>query len=1021
MRDPARKILTVFISAAVLSVTLLVALYPGGESAPPEWKKPLVADERIFPAFTRSGELYVLNASEDAVTYAEQLALVSLQGVVNREQSRLYLDFEGESERNDSLLSFLMREHNVSVNQMTFGEAFDQFGDYATGIVVYDEDNIQTVNIATMLAGINDYVIADAELAVELSSNYGLPVAYDLRKSPWSELRDEVSIYEEALSSLYPLCEKRLIAILTPDKLMSRDYVIATRSFVFYVPLGPLTTGANIEFMKKVLDSTPENIPILGWFPSPTGAEENFLVQMISESGKMALGGESFPNLSVLSAFQPSEGLKQSSAQRDLDLESKVYVTISIPDGDNIDFMKHKMREIWDHDLRGSIPISWSMEPLLGELAPVFLEYFYDDATPSDTFVAGPSAAGYLYPNFTPDESLNLYLWRARRLLNQTDVDVVWLLNSFTSYETPYSPQKLEGYAEVLRPEAIVLDYGDIAVTRSYWVQNTRDGIGVPIIRSTHAWGDTENFLGKVAMEVETLREGPHFLFVPVMPWTMTLDEVVEAIETLNSWFETEFEMVSVYEFFDLFKRAMIDEAKNELDAISSDPIAKTIAGGLIQSAQTQVRLAEEMQAQGDAERALGHASIASGYLKDVEGVVVLTGLVLLIAVLAVATLVFMVRRGLLRQIKRPRARRTLLVLQLLFGVSLFYLGFFHVLYSNFWNYINFTSIVIAIPVVLFLRKRIAVLREPSSAVNLAASICLSISSGLVLIHGIAIGFSAAFLLQIFSSREDEASAFGGTDYLLIFLGGLIIAMLLGLQPLEIIVLSIWLIALSYALHVAAREDRSIPLVQRTSEHVDVARPGRYALSFTTSLLLILLLIPFVFSQNHYFSLVSDFNAPLLEHLGLLALLSSVAVAPLLQSALPAKVRSRSLLPLVGIYGTIWFLLFLSPSPFFLGVTVIVTQLAASVAFLQAYQRFNEIGGSVTTLASRHFALFVLFAFVVIMPPLSYSLYLFPLPSSVAFFLYTPPLIITAFSALVLIPLVLVLHLKRPRKSESSP
>ncbi|MFQ6128148.1 MAG: GxGYxYP domain-containing protein [Thermoplasmata archaeon] len=1003
--------LTILVSAIVLSTVLLI-LFQESESATIAWEKPLLAEERIFPLFNRSDELYVLNGSGEAMTYSEQLALVSLQGIVNRELSRIYIDFEGESEKNDSLLSFLSKKHNVSFNHITIGEVFGRFSDYVNGIVVYDEANTHTVNIATTLSGIHGLVIADADLALELIETYGFEIRYDLRERPWSDLREGVSIYDEALSSLYPLCGKRLIAILRPDKLMSRDYVIATRSFAFYVPQGPMTSDSNIRFMEKVLRSTPDNIPILGWFSLPTGAEENYFIQMISKSGKMAIGGEHFPNLSVLSSFQSTEGLRQSFLQRDLELKNKVYLTISVPDGDSIDFMYERMREIWDGDLRGSIPISWSMEPLLAELAPVFLEYFYDDATPNDTFLAGPSGAGYIYPNFTPDDSLNLYLWRAKRLLNETDIDIVWLLNSFTSYETPYSPHKLDGYAQVLQPKAMILDYGDTPVRRSYWIQTRDDGIGVPVIRSTHAWGDMDNFLGKVAMEVETYGTRPHFLFVPIMPWTITLDDIVEAINRLNSWFGEEFEIVSVNEFFDLFKRAMIMHARNGLDDVSRNPITRILASDPIESAEAEILLAEEMQAYGDLEGAVAHASLASGHLQEVERVTVLTGLVWLVIALALVALFVLARRGIIHRKRRPKPRRIILVLQLLLGVSLFYLGFFHILYSNFWNYFNFIAVVIAVPVILTIRRIFVALRKPSSTVNIAASISLFISSGLVLVHGLAIGLVAASLVLMFSSREDEASALGGTDYLLIFLGGLLIAMFLQLQFVAAAILSIWLIAFSIAPYVMPKEDSS-GLISESGEQIDdVAPAGKFVLSSATSLLLILLFVPFVLPQNHYFSLAATFNLPFLQHLGILALLSSILVAPLLHGSLPATVKSVSLLPLLVIYSIIWFLLFFSPSPLFLGTTVIIAQLLAAVAFLQVYDRFGSAGGSAMTIVSRHILLFVLFGFVVVMPPLSYSLYLIRLPSSVVFFLYSPPLIISAFSALVFVLPILVLRLR---------
>lgn len=990
----------------ILSVAFLLA-FSESPGSPPAWGEPASAQQPVFPVFTRSEELDVVDAS--GLVYPEQLALVSLQGIVNREQSRIYVDFEGEVLKNESLLIFLSARYNVSLNHITFSDVFDRHVDEVNGIVIYDKDNEHTVNIATMLSGIHDYVIADQDLASQLTASHGLAVGYDLRNLPWSDLRDQVSIYEEALSDIYPSCDKNLIAMLRPEKLMSRDYLIATRSFIFEVPLGPMTTPGNIEFVERVLETTPANIPVLGWFPSPTGAEENFVVQMISESGKTALGGEGFPNLSVLTAYRPRE-LRQSFVTQERELENKVYVTISVPDGDNIDFMRDKMSEHWNHELRGSLPIAWSMQPLLGELAPVFLEYLYDNATGDDTFIAGPSGAGYLYPDFTPNDEFNLYLWRAKRLMNLTDVDVVWLLNSFTSFETPYSPEKLEAYSEVIEPEAIVLDYGDIASRRSYWIQRTDEGQGVPIVRSTHAWAGIENFLGKVAVDVEMLGKEPHFLFVPINPWTLTLGEIVDAVETLDGWYEKEFEIVSVHEFFDLFRKAVIVNARNEYNEISKTPLAGIFASDLVDSARSELRQVEDLLAQGDYKRATAHASLALEHLEGVEGTLVLTTLISAILILAAAVVIYLMRRGLAKT-KRGSLGRTVILLQLLLGVSVFYLTLFQVLYSNFWDYINFVGVVLAVPAALYVRKHVETFSRPSRGVSLAAGVILAVSSGVVLLHGAAIALSAVALILIFSSREDKTSSYGGAHYLLIFVGALLIAQIVQAQMIGLIILSLWLIALSAVLFFLPVADDSAE-----SEESEGVGSGGISSSIATSLLLILLLVPFAFSQTRYFSLAAGFNIPLLEYLTLLALLSSIALAPLIYRAMSERVRALSLLPLIAAYSLTWFVLFLAPSAFFLGVAVVFAQLVASLAFLRAYDMFRRTGGSPTIMASRHVALFVLFGFVVVLPPLSYSLYLFPLPSSIAYFLYSPPLIIATFTALVLLPAVIVPYLRQGRR-----
>lgn len=1005
--SPSRKLLVIFVSAVFLSSALLVVLSPQEKNAVNKWEHTPSAEERIFPLFNRSNDLYVVNVSGEEADYSKQLAIVSLQGIVNRELSRIYVDFDGNSDRNSSLLSFLSSEYNLSLNRITSDEFFEQFIEYAKGIIVYDEGNANTVNIATILAGLEDCVIANPSLAKELHESYGLEVKYDLRDKPWSDLRDEVSIYDEALANLYPLCEKKLIAILSPEKVRSRDYVIATKSFVFYVPQGPLTSEDNMRFMEKVLKSTPRNIPILGWFPSFSGAEENFFVQKISRTGKMSLGGENFPNLSVLSSFQLTRPLQQSFCQRKIRLEKKIYLTLAIPDGDNIDFMNEKMKEIWNSEIRGRIPISWSIQPLLAELAPAYLKYIYEDATSNDTFLAAPSGAGYVYPNFMSNQDLDLYLWRAKRFLNETDLNIVWLLNSFTSYETPYSPAKLDAYAEVLRPEAMILDYGDTPVTRSYWIQSTESGIGIPVIRSTHVWGDIDNFIGKISMEAETYRARPHFIFVPIMPWTVNLEDVVEAVGILNQWYPDEFEIVSLNEFFGLFREAMIERANSQFVSLSEDPVAGVFAGALLDSANKEIGRAKEMQDNGDMGGAVAHASTAVAYLQEATTLTILIEVILIVTAIALLAVFQLWRKGITRPKKPQKLGHYFVILQLLFSLTLFYLGFLFVLYSNFWNYLNFLAIVIAIPVTLLLLRILAKVRKLNPVINFVASICLSLSTGLVFVHGLALGLVAISLLLIFSSKENEVSTLSGAEFLLIFLGSFILSSFLQMQLVVLVILSIWVLTFSIASCFVRKGPKLTPL---NAKKENKGGTRRLVPSLVLSLLLILLLLPFVYPQNHYFSLVAGYNFSLLSSVSVLALLSSIIVGPILYKALPIRFGPLSSFSFVFAFSSLWFFAFLSPSAFFLCVVVLTTQLLAAVVFLHTYDRFG--GKSSSSILSKYILLFVLFAFFCVMPPISYSLYLFPWSPSIVFLLYTPPLILSAFSSLVLLPLALSLWLK---------
>ena len=123
------------------------------------------------------------------------------------------------------------------------------------------------------------------------------------------------------------------------------------------------------------------------------------------------VGVQDVPNLSVLTALGRNATRHQaSSGSSPLLLENKTYVVLAVPDGDNIDFAAGRMQELWSEPVRGTMPFAWSLNPLLSELAPPLLDSLYDTATPLDQFIAAPSGAGYLYPDYAKSEDLSSFV-----------------------------------------------------------------------------------------------------------------------------------------------------------------------------------------------------------------------------------------------------------------------------------------------------------------------------------------------------------------------------------------------------------------------------------------------------------------------------------------------------------------------------------------------------------------------------------------------------------------------------------
>src|SRR5207244_9109799 len=111
-----------------------------------------------------------------------------------------------------------------------------------------------------------------------------------------------------------------------------------------------------------------------------------------------------------------------------------------------------RTRRLMSEPDRETLPFVRRLKPLLSELALSLLDSLYDTATPLDQFIAAPSGAGYLYPDYAKSEDLSSFVTFSKRYLNASDMDVVWLLNAFTASEIPYTSASLAAYVDGLRP-----------------------------------------------------------------------------------------------------------------------------------------------------------------------------------------------------------------------------------------------------------------------------------------------------------------------------------------------------------------------------------------------------------------------------------------------------------------------------------------------------------------------------------------------------------------------------------------
>src|ERR1051326_7976580 len=102
--------------------------------------------------------------------------------------------------------------------------------------------------------------------------------------------------------------------------------------------------------------------------------------------------------MEVWSAIQPpadASPVTDTASVATAAVANKVYVSFTVSDGDNLQYSQHRMMKLWRDQARGSLPIGWTLSPVLMQAAPALAHYYRFTATPNDELIAGPSGAGY--------------------------------------------------------------------------------------------------------------------------------------------------------------------------------------------------------------------------------------------------------------------------------------------------------------------------------------------------------------------------------------------------------------------------------------------------------------------------------------------------------------------------------------------------------------------------------------------------------------------------------------------------
>ncbi len=622
--------------------------------------------DRALPIFPEAHYLYAADLS--ALDGDQQALLVSLQGVVNRTEPRLYF-YWGTDPTNLEWLKSTGLPYSMVTNPLAL---LQRYRGEITGAIVYDPNVPDTINLATTLAGIHKAVIATSALA----SQYNLPVVEDLR----GRFSSNLDVYRYALSSVYPQATKRLITAISPSNTQStpnvqwttllevtqpvtdasnkatymadlssflasgpsvyvryqdaysntgwgpsvsqvtvtadgnviasfqpgtaaeqpflfdadgsqlasgwrfadgtnyfiykftppagtktltlstymwnqylvtatstqpsyqvanalfRDYIVATSAAVVW--LDPNVTE-EASLLAQILSSMQPNLPYLGWFPH---GDEMTGVTLCAQNSTAVVAADFFYNASVFSGVRAPVKCDQPAAPVPT-LSKKIYVSLTMVEGDNIQYDQHRLRQIWDDAERGQVPLGWSISVLLLDIAPSMLAYFQRTQTANDLLVAGPSGAGYTYPVMWPATTLPSYMKRSGYYMERTGMLSLFAYNRDNSTDVALSPQLVDLYkSNVPNLQGIVYNY------ESSSAASMIDGVPVATLLGVNDLQSGISSLNNIAQSWDGT--APLFVAVGLESWNITPTDAKTLVNSLGS----EFEVIRPDVFFELFR-----------------------------------------------------------------------------------------------------------------------------------------------------------------------------------------------------------------------------------------------------------------------------------------------------------------------------------------------------------------------------------------------------------------------------------------------------------------------------------
>ncbi|MDH3252105.1 MAG: GxGYxYP family putative glycoside hydrolase, partial [Ignavibacteria bacterium] len=239
--------------------------------------------------------------------------LISLQGVANLQQPRLYFLYPEKWDFNFSgpLLDYYRDSRKMIFKELRSPEeALDSLARHAHGYVVWDPAVRTSLIVAYTAAGLNEAIVVTQDL-IPLAERHGLPMKEDFRGIFTG--KSDAEIYEWAYDRYWDRCSKRFLVYLGGEggKIMKpgiADFGMYKKAFFTDASTNPRDT-VEYEFAKKIFSGMEPMSFVFGWHSYAKDLEAQH-VTLASNYTLRVEGLHTLPNMSFNHQIPLSSGYR---------------------------------------------------------------------------------------------------------------------------------------------------------------------------------------------------------------------------------------------------------------------------------------------------------------------------------------------------------------------------------------------------------------------------------------------------------------------------------------------------------------------------------------------------------------------------------------------------------------------------------------------------------------------------------------------------------------------------------------